>query len=103
LSLAGAEIPSNLDGVSLTPYWSGELTGSRHEELFWRQGNRIAVRVGDWKLLRNSRQAEGDWELYDLSSDIAEANNLIDREAARAGELRKALERLDAEMVERAF
>ena len=85
------------------PFLSGSRSGRPHEELYWRQGNRIAVRVGDWKLLRNSRQPGGDWELYDLSTDLTESNNQIDSNPDRAEKLREVLERFDSQMVERAF
>ena len=79
LDVAGAEYPTELngktrkplEGVSLTPaFQNDELS---REALFWEhQGNR-AVREGDWKLVAS----HGDpWELYDLSKDRAELNDL---------------------------
>jgi arylsulfatase B len=103
LNAAGAGSQSNLDGVSLIPYLTSDLTGRPHEELFWRQGPRIAVRVDDWKLLRNSRTDREAWELYDLSADPGETNNLIAEQGQRAADLRSVLDRLDGEMVQAAF
>ncbi|MEX2303861.1 MAG: sulfatase [Bryobacterales bacterium] len=103
LNVAGAGEQAALDGVSLTPYLTDENSGRPHEELFWRQGQRIAVRVHDWKLLRNSRTDSEAWELYDLSSDPGETKNLIAEQAQRAASLKSVLERLDREMVRPAF
>lgn len=103
LALAGVEPRQPLDGVNLMPYLAGDSKGRPHEEFFWRQGERIAVRVGDWKLLRNDRRNPDAWELYNLNDDLAETNNLIDQMVDRGGALRDVLERLDAEMVDRAF
>ena len=103
LALAGAKSEQPLDGVNLVPFLSGDSTGRPHEEFYWRQGQRIAVRVGDRKLLRNDRRNADAWELYDLADDIGEINNLIDQMADRTAALRELLERMDDQMVERAF
>jgi hypothetical protein len=57
------------------------------------------VRVGDWKLLRNSARAdESRLELYDLSADVSESKNLADSRPEKLRELKAAWARLDAEM-----
>jgi arylsulfatase A-like enzyme len=75
--LAGAKTPDHVDGVSLVPAFMGE-TEKRHSPLFWKyeesRGIKVAVRSGNWKAIRNA--ADADWELYDLSSDIGEENDL---------------------------
>jgi arylsulfatase B len=77
LSLAGAPFPAErkLDGVNLIPFLQGETKTAPHKNLFWRTGGgqNYAVRSGDWKLVRNGKQAD---ELYDLSTDIGEAKDL---------------------------
>jgi len=103
LALAGAEPRKPLDGVNLMPYLADGAAGRPHEEFFWRQGPRIAVRVGDWKLLRNDRRNADAWELYNLSDDLAETNNLFGQIPERGAALREALERFNGEMVGSAF
>ncbi len=103
LDVAGAAAESKLDGVSLTSYLGNESSGRPHEEFYWRQGPRVAVRVDDWKLLRNSRRDADAWELYNLASDPGETTNLIAEQAERTASLRSVLERLDREMVEPVF
>ena len=71
---AGIKIPSkiNLDGIDLSPFIKGQVTGSPHDALFWSNGPNIAVRHGDWKLVKSYNNT---W-LFNLASDIGESNNL---------------------------
>ncbi len=100
LSAAGAETRPEwkLDGVNLLPYLSGENATVPHEALFWRFGPQAAVRSGDWKLVKapGGSPATGEAggapgiegaELYNLSSDIGEKNNLAASEPAKVKEL----------------
>ncbi len=79
LYAAGGGDPSSLsglDGVDLRPYVKGENSERPHNLLYWKKETRAAIREGDWKLLRfPDRPAE----LYDLSKDIAEVDDLAGR------------------------
>ncbi|MEM0897484.1 MAG: sulfatase-like hydrolase/transferase [Verrucomicrobiota bacterium] len=89
------------DGVNLIPYLTGENRGVPHRELYWRTGPKSAIRIGDWKLLRNPRRNEGkDWELYNLANDVGESNNLAAEKPEKVKELLAAWEKLDREMIE---
>ncbi|MBG86794.1 MAG: N-acetylgalactosamine-4-sulfatase [Verrucomicrobiales bacterium] len=89
------------DGVNLIPYLTGKKTGRPHDKLFWRIGNRAAIRSGDWKLLRNPRRGQGnDWELYNLSKDIGETKNLATTEPEIASRLRHEWEELNGDMID---
>ena len=48
-----SRISERLSGVNLIPFLGGSETGQPHDVLFWRLNQKTAVRVGDWKLLRN--------------------------------------------------
>jgi arylsulfatase A-like enzyme len=82
LASAAAE-PAALDGVSLLPLLAGATDQSPHAALFWRVGNRSALRQGDWKLIREG----GLWQLYNLAEDIGEAQGLAAVEASRVAAL----------------
>ena len=90
-----------LDGVNLIPFLTHKTKAAPHEKLFWRQDRRAALRMGNWKLLRNPRRGQSDeWQLYNLANDIAEQNNLATKNKAKREELLSAWRELNAEMVE---
>lgn len=78
--LAGVETPEDIDGLSIVPELLGEDAAGRkqagHEYLYWELRQQIAVRMGSWKGVRPGQNAA--WELYDLSRDVSEENNLAD-------------------------
>ncbi len=72
--------PQNIDGISFLP----ELLGKKqetHDFLYWEfheQNGKQAVRFGKWKGIRLDMHANPDAqiELYDLSIDVGEQNNI---------------------------
>ena len=59
----------------------------------WELGGRKAVRKGDWKLVyANKPWGSGAWELYDLSKDRSELNNLASSRPDKLKELLAAYE-----------
>jgi arylsulfatase A-like enzyme len=97
----GVTAPRQVEGVDLIPYLTGEKDGAPHKTLFWRQGNKTALRHGDWKLLKMgkwNRQQEAKWELYDLSKDLAEETDLAAVNPEQVSELVKIWEQLNGEM-----
>ena len=91
----------NTDGVDLIPFLSGQNKGAPHEALFWRVGDRHALRQGNWKIVRHGRGDNPDqWELYNLADDIDESDDLADASEERLNELLKRWQALNAQMVE---
>ncbi len=77
--LAGAAPPKTTDGISMAPAILGREQTQQHDYLYWDYGHSRgnfmqAVRMGDWKGIRNGIGAE--IELYDLATDSAERNNI---------------------------
>lgn len=97
VAAAGGKIPADakLDGVDLLPYVTGSVKRPPHDRLYWRFGAQWAVRMGDWKLLSTDG---GDAELYNLASDIGEANNLAASNPEKAKELRAAYETWNSQL-----
>ncbi len=96
LALAGVSAtPTPLDGVNLWPLLSEKSTAAPHAALYWRVGERHAIRQGDWKLLRQ----RGAWQLYDLAKDIGEQTGRATAEPARAQELAARWEKWNAEQI----
>ncbi len=74
-----------LDGVNLLPFLSGERTDAPHDALYWRFGKQMAIRRGDWKLVRYDSTADTQSaqtepvtaaRLYNLAMDIHEDQDL---------------------------
>jgi len=82
LAGATAAVPGDIDGLSIVPTLTGVGTQAVHEGVYFedysyddnRSNPQIAVRMGDWKLIRNHNGSE---ELYNLASDPSESSNQI--------------------------
>lgn len=104
LAAAGIAMPNDktYDSVNLLPHLMGELKSAPHERLFWRMRGKqkFAVREGKWKLIRPT---EGAPELYDLDTDIAESNNLAEKQPEVTQRLLTALENWNKELIDPVF
>ena len=78
--IAGVKTPAGIDGISFLPTLLGGKQ-PQHEYLYWEfyeMGGRIALRMGNWKAVQYNITAVPKTliELYDLSKDQGETNNL---------------------------
>jgi len=104
-AIANAPLPKDVDfnGENLSAALLGKKTVKRHAPLLWEYGRNeesffypqgkdrspnVAVRDGKWKLLINANGSGA--ELYDLSKDSAEENNLAEKDAAVTKRLSRA-------------
>jgi arylsulfatase A len=74
--LAGAEVPSNLDGLSMTRALRGEPQPT-HDYFYWEfheRGFQQAVRMGAWKAIRLKN--DEPLELYNLDTDPFERHDV---------------------------
>lgn len=99
--IAGTTTPSDIDGISFLP----ELLGKKqkqHESLYWEfhwwKPGRQAVRMGNWKAIRQEvgDTPEAPIELYDLSKDISETKNIA---AQHVDVVKKAADLMRSERV----
>jgi arylsulfatase A-like enzyme len=79
--LAGLPVPKDIDGISMLPVLSGKPQKS-HEYLYWDYGHvrktyKQAVRMGDWKGVRNG--AGAPIELYNLNQDLGEGADVASK------------------------
>lgn len=73
--LAGTDSPST-DGISMVPLFTGQ-TQPQHHYLYWEfheSSSKQAVRLGKWKAVR--LKPSNKIELYDVSTDIGEQDNV---------------------------
>lgn len=73
-----------LDGVSMAPTFLNQEGQEKHAYLYWEfheKGGRQAIRKGKWKAVRYDvfKDRNSTPELYDLSQDLAEQNNVADQ------------------------
>lgn len=94
VALAGLPHDSQLDGVDLVPFLSGENKAAPHETLYWRWIAQSAVREGKWKYLRGGAREY----LYDLNSDREEKHNLLAGHPDVAARLRTKLTSWSADL-----
>jgi len=100
--IAGAQYPKEHHDTEITPLEGESFLGALQGKELSREtpitieheGNR-GIRIGDWKLVAEWNKP---WELYNISDDRTEQNDLIDGEKDRA----KAFEKLYFEWAERA-
>lgn len=96
-ALAGLNPPDGLDGVSLVPHLKGEREGSPHKSLFFLTCFEGALIQDQVKLVV---RPNGLAELYDLSKDLGEGDNLAAKDPERASELLAAWKAWRAQMPE---
>lgn len=94
-----------LDGVDLIPYLTGKDKGTPHDYLFWRkwEQNAMAIRKGNHKLVANKNQDKNAPELFDLSLDAAENEDLKSKEKEISDSLLSAWKKWNSEMKDRVF
>ncbi len=93
LDIVGGEQPATvaslpvppLPGKSLVPVFTrdGSVT---HEFLWWCHDGNRAIRIGDWKIVADHK---GPLELYDLSTDRSETQNLASKYPEKVQEMEK--------------
>jgi arylsulfatase A-like enzyme len=106
--LTGMELPDNIDGVSFLPTLLGQGEQNKHDYLYWEfheKGGRQALRKGNWKLVRYNvlNNENTTTELYDLSVDIGEENNLADENPELVKELLDLMNNARTESVDFPF
>lgn len=89
--LASASYPADktpLEGLSLRPVFDNKPLD--REALYWEHEGNRAVRAGHWKLVSKHNNP---WELYDISRDRVESNDLSGKYPDRVRELAEKYDR----------
>ena len=90
------DLVETLDGVNLLPLLEGKTDKLAPRELFFRFGVQHAVRQGDWKLVKASKDMEP--MLVNLATDPGEQKDLSTENPAKKTELQTLWEKWDASM-----
>jgi arylsulfatase A-like enzyme len=106
--MAGVQPASNVEGHDLLPLLTDHNAKSKHQTLFWRQGDRAALRHGPWKIVdsrgtNRGKDANRQWELYNIDSDITESENMAAAHPEQVELLQKKWNQLNREMAEPLF
>ena len=109
--IIGQEKPSQTVGISFLPTLKGESGQEEHDYLYWefRQGNNQfvkgkAIRFGKWKAVvnypnsSNKQSLPGEIELYDLSNDLGEENNVADEHPEIVQQIKSVLLKYETKM-----
>ena len=111
LNVAGVEVKPEwkLDGVNLLPYLTGKNSEKPHQVLYWRMGEQMAIRSGDFKLVRYDTNAETNTgakqqpvsapKLYNLKDDIGESKDLSSAMPEKVKELQTLWDAWNATLV----
>jgi arylsulfatase A-like enzyme len=105
-ALAAAEIEppldKEIDGVDLVPHLERQQPRPPHDALYWRFGSQMAIRQGDWKLVRPARGAKEYQDiareplLFNLAADIGEQHDLAAKQPDKVAMLQAAWDRWNA-------
>ena len=94
--ITNQKLPVKTDGISMVPTLKGSGKQKKHAYLYWEfheDGGRQAVRVGDWKAVREKiASGKPTFELYNLKEDIGETTNLADKNPKQAKQLQKIMD-----------
>jgi arylsulfatase A-like enzyme len=96
IKLAGGELSPDwqLEGEDVWPVLTGTAADAEPRTFYWRTPSQSAVRQGDWKLVVGRQETT---ELFDLSRDPYEEEDLASAEPRRVAELRALLDALAEE------
>lgn len=97
IDLLGEEKEGEMDGISFLPTLLGkDEKQEQHKYLYWEfheLGGRQAVRMGDWKAVKYNvlRDLDAKIELYDLTNDISEKQDVAEDHPEIVAEMEKIL------------
>ncbi|MEA2063537.1 MAG: sulfatase-like hydrolase/transferase, partial [Gemmatimonadota bacterium] len=94
--LAGAAVPeqTEVEGLDFLPAASGAAEPAGERIFYWRTGNQLALRKGDWKLIHQGGSLDsGTYELYNLARDPYEKNDMAEQKPDISAALSKLMEK----------
>jgi arylsulfatase A-like enzyme len=99
VALAGGKLATDrpYDGVNLVPFLTGKDKSTPHETLYWRYGENLALRQGNWKLHKTGNYPP---QLYNLATDIGETKDLSQQDPALIKKLEASLANWNSQLID---
>lgn len=77
-----------MEGKSLLPLIEGQDEQIHTKPIFWEHEGNKAVRLGNYKLVMEwKKKDENHWELYDISKDRSEENDISGENSEKVKEM----------------
>jgi len=99
--LTKTKLPIKTDGISILPTLFSGKGQKQHKYLYWEfheEGGRQAIREGNWKAIRQHiAGGKPNFELYDLSKDIHEDNDVSAQFPEVAKEMKNLMDKARTE------
>ncbi len=94
-AIVRAEVPPEMqvEGIDIGPALHGTNMPDERT-IYWNTGRQLAVRYGDWKLIHHGNAvSQGKSELYNITRDPYEKNDLADEKITLTAQMREILAR----------
>lgn len=93
--IVGVKPPDSIQSISILPTLTGnQEQQKKHDYLYWEfyeQESRQAVRMGEWKGLRQP-MLTGEIQLFNLENDLAEQNNVANQNPEIVEKMKEIME-----------
>lgn len=101
LDITGIEKPDSLilDGFNILPLLTGEDQSLARKEMYWEFRDEYAARVDNWKWIKSDRR-ENMNGFFNLEDDIAERNDLTEKEPDALNMVKEKFNQWQKEMEE---
>ena len=77
-----------VQGISMVPWLTDSGKAEEARTLYWQHEVNAAIRQGNWKLVTSDDRKPDSWELYDLTEDRSESDDLSGDQPQRVEQMK---------------